>query len=73
VGCEAAAWWLRRTAGRFPVLTALGVGLVAALAIAVSGPLAATSVGLAGSVLGLLGLTDSVQSGVAALATFVTS
>jgi hypothetical protein len=73
VGCKAAAWWLRRTGGRFPVLTALGVGLVAAVAIAASGPLAATSVGLAGSVLGLLGLSDTVQSGVAALATFISS
>jgi hypothetical protein len=73
VGCEAAAWWLRRTAGRFPVLTALGVGLGAALAVVASGPWAATSVGLAGSVLGLLALTATVQSGVAALATFIGS
>ena len=39
VGCQAAAWWLRRQTSRFPVLTTLGLGCSAALTAYVAGPL----------------------------------
>src|SRR5262245_48054685 len=54
-GLQAAGWWLRR-GGRFPVLTALGAGLVVVLASYAGGPLAGAGVALAGSALGLLSL-----------------
>jgi hypothetical protein len=46
--------WLRRSVGRFPVLTALAVGLLTALATYAGGPWAAAAVGLAGSAFNLL-------------------
>src|SRR5262249_20809462 len=52
-GLQAAGWWLRR-GGRFPLLTALGAGLVVLWASYAGGPLAGASVALAGSALGLL-------------------
>jgi hypothetical protein len=55
VGCQAAAWWLRRQAGRCAALVALGIGLVAAGAAFTAGA------GLAESALGLLTLADAVQ------------
>src|SRR5262245_36693743 len=54
-GLQAASWWLRR-GGRFPVLTALGAGLVVLWASYFGGPLAGAGVALAGSALGLLSL-----------------
>src|SRR5262245_6228453 len=54
-GLQAAAWWLRR-GGRFPVLTALGAGLVVLWASYFGGQLAGAGVALAGSALGLLSL-----------------
>ena len=38
VGCQAAAWWLRRKAGRLVALTAAGVGLASALVAYVAAP-----------------------------------
>jgi hypothetical protein len=73
VGCETAAWWLRRQAGRGAAWAALGLGLAAAVAVLAGGPLAAAGLGLVGSALGLLGLTDAAYAGVAALATLGTS
>src|SRR5262245_38505868 len=54
-GLQAAGWWLRR-GGRFPLLTALGAGLVVLWASYFGGPLAGAGVALAGSALGLLSL-----------------
>ena len=54
-GLQAASWWLRR-GGRFPVLTALGAGVVVLWASYFGGPLAGAGVALAGSALGLLSL-----------------
>src|SRR5262249_3767594 len=54
-GLQAAGWWLRR-GGRFPVLTALGAGLVVLWASYFGGPLAGAGVAFAGSALGLLSL-----------------
>jgi hypothetical protein len=57
VGCQAAAWWLRRQVGRWAALAALGIGLFAAGAALTAGA------GLAESALGLLTLADAVQPG----------
>ena len=65
--------WLRRGIGCFPVLTAIGVGLLTALATYSGGPLAAAVVGLAGSAFNLISLTEAVQSGADALAAFGSS
>jgi hypothetical protein len=73
VGCETAAWWLRRQAGRGTAWVALGLGLAAAVAVLAGGPVVAAGLGLAGTALGLLGLADAAWAGVAALATFGTS
>jgi hypothetical protein len=68
-GLQAASWWLRRD-GRFPVLTALGAGLVVVLASYTGGPLAGAGVALAGSALGLLSFAHAVHTGAGALAAF---
>ena len=65
--------WLRRGIGRFPVLTAIGVGLLTALATYAGGPLAAAVIGLAGSAFNLISLTEAVQSSADALAAFGSS
>jgi hypothetical protein len=54
-GLGAASWWLRR-GGRFPVLTAMGAGLVVLWASYVGGPLAGAGAALAGSMLNLLSI-----------------
>jgi len=55
VGLQTAAWWLLQGPRRFPVLTALGWGLVAALVACGSGALAITGA----SLLSLLGLVQA--------------
>jgi hypothetical protein len=60
VGCQAAAWWLRRRLARIPVLAAVAVGLLAAVATYATGPLAVAGVGLAGSALNLVGTAEAV-------------
>jgi len=60
-GFLAGALWLRRPTGRFPLLGALGVSVLAGLAALVGGPLAAAVAGAAGSGLLLLGLADAVR------------
>jgi hypothetical protein len=67
VGCQAAAWWLRRQKGRHPVLIALGVGPLCGLAAYSGGPLAAAAAALAGSALRLTGLTGRLQECVSGL------
>ncbi len=57
VGCQAAAWWLRRQAGRHASLTALGLGLLAALAAYAAGP------AIAGAALALFVLADCPDAG----------
>ena len=68
IGFHTTLRWLRRSVGRFPVLTAFGIGLLTALATYAGGPLAAAAVGLAGSAFNLISLTEVVQSGADALA-----
>ena len=62
VGCQAAAWWLRRQATRLPALAALGIGVLATGVALVAG------IGLAESALNLLSLADALRSGVQGLA-----
>jgi len=61
LGCQAAAWWLRRQVGRFSALAALGVGTVCTAAAYFVGT------GLASSALGFLVLADAIHSGTALL------
>jgi hypothetical protein len=68
VGCQAAAWWLRRKSnGRFAGLAALGVGAVAGVAAYFVGPVLAAGAGLAGSALSLNLLSDAARNGAALL------
>jgi hypothetical protein len=62
VGCQAAAWWLRRQAARASAVAAVGIGVLATGAAFVAG------IGLAESALHLLSLADAVRSGTHALA-----
>jgi hypothetical protein len=55
VGCQAAAWWVRRRLARLPAVAALAVGLLAALAAYLGGPLT-----LAGSALNLAGTATAL-------------
>jgi hypothetical protein len=70
VGLTTTLRWLRRSAGRFPVVTAVAVGLLTGLATYAGGPLAAAAVALAGSAFNLLSLAEVVHAGADALATF---
>jgi len=70
VGCESAAWWLRRWTGRFPVAAALTVVLLSATLAHVGGPLAAAGIGLVGSLVSLTTFGDTLRSGAAALKLF---
>jgi hypothetical protein len=62
VGCQTAAWWLRRQATRVSAAAALGIGLLATGAAFIAG------IGLAESALNLLSLADALRSGVQGLA-----
>jgi hypothetical protein len=68
VGLGATTWWLRRWTGCWPVLTALVLGLCSAAVNAVGGPLAAAGIGLAGSVVSLWALSETVTAGETLLA-----
>jgi hypothetical protein len=70
VGFHTTLCWLRRRVSRYPVLTALAVGLLTALATYTGGPLAAAAVALAGSSFNLLSLAEAVDTGADALAAF---
>jgi hypothetical protein len=61
VGCQAAAWWLRRAQGTCSTLAALGVGAVC------TGATYFLGAGLALPVLGVVALVDAVQSSAALL------
>jgi hypothetical protein len=54
-GCRAAAWWLRRQAGRCPLRTSVVLGVAVALAAFVAGPvLTWTGAGVLGAALALI-------------------
>jgi hypothetical protein len=62
VGCQAAAWWLRRHPGPLSLLVAVGVGVAAGLAALAGGPLVAGGSAAAAAVLGALALADAARS-----------
>src|SRR5262245_33774773 len=68
MGCQAAAWWLRRHSARRPLLAAVGVGAACAVAAYLGGPVVIAGVGLAGSALGLATLADAARASARALA-----
>jgi hypothetical protein len=68
LGCQAAAWWLRRKDnGRYAALTAIGVGAAAGVTAFYFGPLIAAAAALAGSTLGLAAMADAARSGATTL------
>jgi hypothetical protein len=73
IGFHTTLCWLQRRVSRYPVLTAVSVGLLTALAVYAGGPLAAAAVSLAGSAFNLLSLSEIVQSGADTLSTFGSS
>jgi hypothetical protein len=73
VGCRAAAYWLNRHPGPFSLVAAVGVGVIAGVAVLMTGPTLAGASGVAASALGLLALLDAVRSGTAMLAAAGTS
>jgi hypothetical protein len=62
VGVQAASLWLRRRPSQRPLLAALGVGIVASLTARISVPLAASALGLAGAVVGLLSAANAARA-----------
>ena len=68
VGCQAAAWWLRRHPGRLSELTATGIGVAAGLVAFLASPVLASAGTAAATALGVLALADAARSaaGVAA-------
>ena len=73
VGCHAAAWWIERNPGRYSLVAAVGVGVIAVVAALITAPFFAGASGVATSALGLLALLDAVRSGTALLAAAGTS
>jgi hypothetical protein len=61
--CRAAAYWLERHHGRFSLAAAVGVAVIAGVAVLVTGPSLAGGSGVATSAFGLLALEDTVRSG----------
>jgi hypothetical protein len=62
VGCQAAAWWLRRHPGPLSLLVAAGVGVAAGLAALVGGPFVAGGSAAAAAALAALALADAARS-----------
>lgn len=73
VGCEMAAWWLRKQMGRSSLLTAMCVGLASAATAYTAGPVAVAAAGLLGSALSLALLSNALHSAMATLTAFSTS
>jgi hypothetical protein len=62
-GLHTTLCWLRHSVGRYPVVTAVAVGLLTALATYAGGPLAAALVGVMGSAFNLFSLAQAVETG----------
>ncbi len=62
VGCQAAAWWLRRRPGRLSGLTAAGIGVAAGLVALLASPLLANAGTVAATALSVLALADAARS-----------
>ena len=67
IALQLAAWWLRRQTGRFPLLTACGLGLLSGVAVLVGGPLSVAGTSLTTSFVTLLTLADASASAASAL------
>jgi len=67
VGCELAAWWLRRWTGRCSLLAALTIGLLSATFSHVTDPGIAAGIGLVGSIVSSTRLGDTFRFGATAL------
>jgi hypothetical protein len=68
VGCQAAAWWLRRKSNaRYSAVAAIGVGATAGVTAYFVGPVIAAAAALAGSTLGLTSLSQAARHGAAVL------
>jgi hypothetical protein len=68
VGCQAAAWWLRRKSNaRYSALAAISVGAAAGATAYFVGPVIAAAAALAGSTLGLTTLSRAARRGAAVL------
>jgi hypothetical protein len=68
IGCQAAAWWLRRKSNaRYSALAAVGVGAAAGATAYFVGPVIAAAAALAGSTLGLTALSQAARHGAAVL------
>lgn len=67
LGCEGAAWWLRRGLGNAYVLGTLAMGLLCTAVAYLAGDR------LAGSLLSLAALTDTLRSGTALFTSILTS
>ena len=70
VGCQAAAWWLRRHPGRLSGLTAIGIGVAAGLVALLASPLLASAGTAAATALGVLALADAARSAAGVAATW---
>jgi hypothetical protein len=62
VGCQAAAWWLRRHPGPLALLVAAGVGVAAGLAALAGGPFVAGGSAAAAAALAALAVADAARS-----------
>jgi hypothetical protein len=62
VGCQAAAWWLRRRPCRFSSVIATGIGVAAGLVALLSSPLLANAGTAAATALSVLVLADAARS-----------
>jgi hypothetical protein len=73
IGLHTTLRWLRRGVGRWPVITAIAVGLLTALAAYAGGPLAAAGAFMAGSAFDLLSLAELIHTGAEALTPFASA
>jgi hypothetical protein len=62
VGCQAAAWWLRRHPGRFSGVVAMGIGLAAGVVALLASPVLASAGTAAAMALSVLALADAARS-----------
>ena len=71
VGCQAAAWWLRRRPGRSSGLTAAGIGVAAGLVALLASPLLANAGTVAATALSVLALADAARSAATVASTWL--
>jgi hypothetical protein len=65
VGCQAAAWWLRRHEGRLSGVVATGIGVAAGLVAFLASPALASAGTAAATALGVLALADAAHAAAA--------